>query len=157
MKKKRLVKSREQILAELQKSQDFNVKMAFVKDKFYPALIEASRSVDDAQSFLASLSTMMMQKFLGMMKEKKFVELGLADILDPKDDKYEKLIEMLDLFKDMTVFDAKELIEGMKQEIQLFINEELKDRKLDSLKTSWIDDYIGKNKTKPNDKKTNEK
>jgi len=145
MKKKRLVRNREQILADLRKSKEFNEKMDFVKNKFYPALIDASRSIDDAQSFISSLSTMMMQKFLGIMKEKKFSELGLKDILDPSDDKHDNLAAMLDLFSDMTVFDAKEIIEGMKQEITLFINEELKGRTLDTLKPKWIDDEVQSN------------
>ena len=140
MKKKRLVKNREEVLKDLQKSQDFRNKMIFVKNKFYPALIEASRSIDDANSFLSSLSTMMMQKFLGLMKEKKFADLKLTEILDPKDDKYEPLCAMLDLFKDESVFDAKELIEGMRTEVQLFINEEMKSRSLASLETKWIDE-----------------
>ncbi len=140
MKKKRITRTREQILHDLQKSSDFNRKMDFVKNKFYPALVDASRNIDDAQTFVASLSTMMMQKFLELMKERKFSDLKLTDILDPKDEKHDSLASMLDLFKDMTVFDAKELIEGMKQEITLFINEEMKGRTLDTLKTSWIDD-----------------
>ncbi len=139
-KKKKVIRNRAELMADLNKSKDFRDKMAFVKTTFYPSLLLASKSIDDAQFFLASLSTMMMQKFLDLMKEKKFVELGLVDILDPQDPKHGELSAMLDLFKDMSVFDAKTLIEGMKQEIQLFINEELKGRALDTLETKWIDE-----------------
>lgn len=139
MKKKRALRSKEEVLAQLKGNQDFQKKMEFVREKFYPALIKASRSIDDAQSFISSLSTMMMQKFLEVMKDTKFTDLKLVDILDPKDDKYEALKEMLALFDDQNVFDARELIEGMKSEISLFINEELKDRTLDTLKVKWID------------------
>ncbi len=137
---KRVIRTREQLVKELKKSKDFVEKMAFVKGQFYPALMLASKSIDDAQFFLTSLSTMMMQKFLDLMKEKKFIDLGLTEILDPQDPKHAELAATLDLFKEMSVFDAKTLIEGMKQEIQMFINEELKGRPLGTLKTNWIDE-----------------
>ncbi len=138
-KKKRVVKTREELMADLRKDKNFIEKMKFVREKFYPAVLKSSRNIEDAQTFLSSLATMILQKFLGLMKEKKFNELGLDKILDPKDEKHDALVEMLELFNDMSVFDAKELIEGMKQEIQLFINEEMRTRGLETLKTDWID------------------
>lgn len=139
-KQKRQNKTREQLIAELKGNQKFVEKMKFTREVFYPHLIQASKSIDDAVSFLASINTVLMEKFLSYMKDKNFGELKLVDVLDPKDEKYEQLKAMLELFSDKSVFEAKELLEGMKQEISLFINEENKTRQLSDLKTKWLDE-----------------
>jgi len=134
------VKTREELLKDLRKSPDFMKKMKFTKEVFYPQLIKASKSVDDASTFLASISTVMMQKFLEIMKEKKFSDLKLAESLDSKDEKYHELVDLLDLFKDDSVFDARDKVEGMKREIDQFIHDEMQVRQLSDLKPKWIDE-----------------
>ncbi len=136
---KRMIKSKEELLSDLKDNQDFQKKLEFAKNKFYPAVVEASKNIEDAQFFLSSLSQMMLQKFLDRMKTVKFSELGLTDILDKTDEKYESWKFALELFNEHTVFDAKDTIEGMKAELQMFINDELRERPLSSLKTKWID------------------
>ncbi len=142
MKTKRKFKNKEEVIKDLQKSQEFVKKMDFVKNKFYPALLGSSYSIDDAQSFISSLSTMIMQEFLQTMKERRMGELNLVSKLDEKEEKHDELVNLVRIFDDMTLFDAKELIEGMKSEISLFINQELKDRPLSSLKATWIDEMV---------------
>lgn len=139
-KSKRLNKTREQLLAELKGNQKFQEKMKFTREMFYPALVKASVSIDDAQQLLYMINTMVMEKFLGLMREKTFKDLAMEDKLNPKDPQYSNIKSLLDLFADMTVFDAKDLIEGMRNEINLFINEENKTRTLDQLKVKWIDE-----------------
>jgi len=137
---KRKNKTKAELIAELKGNQKFVEKMKFTKEVFYPALVSASKNIDDSLSFLTSINNIVMEKFLGYMKEKNFGELKLVDMLDPKDEKYEELKSMLELFSGKSVFEAKEFLEGMKQEIQLFINEENKTRPLSSLKTQWLDE-----------------
>lgn len=137
--KKKIFRKKEEILADLKKNKDFQEKMKFTREVFYPALCNASKNIEDATMFIGSISTVMMEKFLQLMKEKKFSELKLTDSLDTKDEKYNELKEMLDLFNDMSVFDARTYFEGMKSEISLFIQEENKDRPLSDLKTKWLD------------------
>ncbi len=132
------IKTREQLLKDLKNSPDFIKKMKFTKEVFYPQLIKASKSVDDASTFLSSISTVMMQKFLEMMKEKKFSDLKLTESLDTKDEKHAELVELLDLFKDDSVFDARDKIEGMKREIDQFIHDEMQTRQLSDLKPKWL-------------------
>lgn len=138
--KKRLTKSKEQLMAELKGNVKFQEKMRFTKEKFYPALIKATTSVDDALQNLSIINTVMMDKFLGFMKEKKFRDIDIYSNLDPKDPQYENLKEMLNLFDDMSVFDAKDLLEGMRNEINLFLNEENKVRQLSDVKPRWLDE-----------------
>ncbi len=139
MKKKQVHKTKAELIADLKKNKDWVEKMKFTREVFYPALCNASKNIDDAVSFLGSINSVMMEIFLGFMKEKKFGELDIISKLDKKDSKYTELAEMLALFDDYSVFDAKSLFEGMRTEIQLFTNEELKERSLDTLKTVWLD------------------
>lgn len=133
-------RTKEEIALDIKKQQDRVEKMTFVKERFYPALCKATTNIDDATMFLGSINTVMMEMFLGLMKERKMGELNLMTKLDPKSDKFEQLKELLSMFEDMSIFDAKSYFEGMKTEIQLFVNDELKTRPLESLKTLWIDE-----------------
>lgn len=112
---------------------------AFVKDKFYPELMATSLSIDDAKFLLGSFSNMIMQEFLALMREKKMSELNLVTKLDPESPQYEGYKKIVELFNDESIFNAKELIEGMKGEITMMIDNEMKERKLDTLKTNFLE------------------
>lgn len=133
------VRNKEELLKELRANAKFQEKMAFAKDVFFPKLVEATKSIDDASMFLSSINTVIMQDFLGRMKDVTIKDMKLTDKLDVKDEKYNELVELVSIFDDMSVFDAKELLEGMKAEISLFVQEELKERPLSDLKTKWLD------------------
>ncbi len=45
----------------------------------------------------------------------------------------------------MSVFDAKDAIEGMRGEIDTFIVDEMRERKLESLKVKWLDELVDVN------------
>ena len=139
-KSKRVVKSKEEILKELKANPEFTNKMQFIKKEFFPALCKASDNIADAQILLAGFNTTIMQQFLDLMKEKKLVDLTLGDKLDKESPKYKENLALLGLFYDMTIFEAKELIEGMKNELALFLEEESRNRPLTDLKTKWIDE-----------------
>lgn len=140
MKEKRVMKTKDELMVEMRNNQKFIEKMKFAKEKFYPAIIKASRNIDDASMFLSSINSIIMEKFLGEMKLKKLSDLKLIEVLDEKDEKYEDYKELLSLFDDFSVFDSKDYIEGMRNEIQLFISEEMKERTLDTLRTRWLDE-----------------
>lgn len=132
-------KSKEELISDLQKSAKWVAKMKFTREKFYPAIIDIDSSIDDTKMFISSINNIMLEKFLGFMKEKKFSELKLQDVLDKKDPKYDKYIALLDLFNDHSVFDAKDCIEGMKGEFDVFLTDELKERNISTLKPKWLD------------------
>lgn len=110
----------------------------FVKDKLYPAVVDATTSVEDAKMFLTSFSAMMMDVFLEQMKDMKFIDLKLHNKLNKTDPNYKHYIALLALFGNESVFNARELIEGMKSEIEMMIRNEMSDRKLESLKTNFL-------------------
>lgn len=135
-KEKKIFRKKEEILADLKKNKMFTEKMKFARERFYPALCKASSSVEDAQIFLSGFNTALMQSFLALMKEKKMGELDLVNKLAAATPQYKEVVA---LFDDYSVFDAKDQIEGMKNEISLFLSEEQRERPLSDLKTKWID------------------
>ncbi len=139
-KKPHLTKNKAELIADLQKNQDWVNKMIFVKTKFYPALLDLDSSVDDVKMWLSSVETVVMEKFLGKMKETKFVDLELKKVLVPTEDKYEKYIGILSLFDDMNTYDARDIIDGMRKEISQFEVDESRNKKLADLKTKWLDE-----------------
>lgn len=133
-------RSKEEILAKIKKTVQFQKNMSFIKEKFWPALCEASQNIQDASILLEGFNTQVMQEFLGWMKTVKISELKLHDKLDKDSPKYTENIALIELFQEMNVFNAKELIEGMRGEVQQFILDEMKTRPLTTLKTRWIDE-----------------
>lgn len=129
-----------EMLANLKNNAEWMAKMKFVKETFYPALCKATISIEDALSNLSIINTVILEKFLGRMKLVKLIDLDIYSNLSKTDPQYEGLQAMLSLFDDKSVFEAKELFEGMKSEIQLFLGEEQKKRTLDELATFWMDD-----------------
>lgn len=136
---KRVNKSKEQILSDLKNNAEFQKRMAFVKEKFWPALCEASANIEDAKILLTGFNNVVMQSFLALMKEKSIKDLNLGSKLDAMNDKFLENQKLLDLFTEMSVYDAKDYIEGMKAEIDTFLTDEMKERPLSSLKVKWVD------------------
>ena len=114
--------------------------MKFTKEKLWPALGGATTSIDDALQNLSIINSVIMEKFLSLMKEKKMSEIDIFTNLDPKDPQYEGLSTMLHLFDDMTIFDTRDFLEGVRNEINLFLSEENKNRKLSDLCPQWLDE-----------------
>lgn len=139
-KPKKMIRTREEILKDLKKNKKFQEKMKFTREVFYPALKEATTSIEDALQHLTIINNIIMEKALGFMQEKYMKEIELAKNLSIDDPKYQKMKEMIEIFDQFTVFDAKDMIEGMRNEINLFISEENKKRTLDQLETKWIDE-----------------
>lgn len=128
-------KSKEQIIAEMKVRKE----RKFARDVFFPILCQAITNIHDADIFLQSFSTMLMEKFLSLMKEKKFSDLDLASKLDIQSPQYTSIKQLIGIFNDMTVNEAQEHIDGMKDEIRLFYKEEMKKRPLSSLETLWLE------------------
>lgn len=135
-----LHKTKAELIADLKKSADFMSKMKFVKEVFFPALCKATTSIEDATSNLSIINSVILDKFLARMKDVKMKDINIYSNLSASDPQYENLKAMLELFDDKSVFEAKELFEGMKSEISMFLNEEQKERKLETLATKWIDE-----------------
>ena len=140
MKKKQVHLTTEQLIEQSRKKLEFEAKMKFIKEEFYPALCKATTSIEDAIQNLTIINSVIMEKFLAKMKEVTMRDIDIYTNLTPTDPQYEGLKALLELFDDKSVFEAKELFEGMKGEINLFLQDEQKERKLEDLKVRWIDE-----------------
>jgi len=139
-KQKIVVKSKEELLSEMKNNVHFIKKMKFVREDLFPALCDASDNIEDAKMFLSSINTVIMERFLERMKTLTFKDLQIIEGLDKDGDKFGQYQKLLALFDDVSVFDAKDYIEGMRSEIDVWIADELKERPMSSLKTTWIDE-----------------
>jgi hypothetical protein len=137
---KRINKTKEEIISHMQNVGKAKVQRKFVKEKFFPALCDATNSITDADMFLQSFSSMIMDTFLNLMKEKKFGEFDFVKKLDQSSPKFEEMKKLVSLFNDITLRESQDLIEGLKKEIQYFYRKELQSRKLESIDIEWIDD-----------------
>src|ERR1035437_4656092 len=132
-KKNKAKQSEAQKLQAIQRKEEFDVKLKFIKEQFYPALCKATTSIEDALQNLTIINSIMMEKFLGKMKETTMKDINIYTNLSMSDPNYEALKSMLELFDDKNVFETKEYFEGMRGEISLFLNDEQKERKLEDL------------------------
>lgn len=138
--KPRVNKSKEELLADLKKNADFQRKIKFTREVFYPALLKANPTVEDASTWLGGFNSAIMQAFLERMKDAKMKDLNLRLKLDAMSDNFLAFQDIVGVFDDMTVFQAKDHIEGMRGEIDVWKADEDRARPLAELKTKWIDE-----------------
>lgn len=135
---KRINKTKEQIELEMRNTQNLKRKRSIIMDTFYPALIEATVSVEEAESLVQAMGASIMGEVLKEAQQKKFSEISpkLLDIL-AKDERREEIKKLLATLEGETLFDAREIIEGMTNAIKMMVREEMQGRKLDTLKADW--------------------
>ncbi len=137
-KPKKPVRTKEQLQAEQKRLVEVSRQRKLVKEQFWPLLVASSDDVDDAQSFLGSLTSLIMQKSMELLKERTFGDLDLGKFMDPKNPHHEDLMKLINLFKNEPVFVVRDIVEGMKREIDMFVHNELKTRPLSSLKADFM-------------------
>lgn len=123
----------------LYKQQETKRKRAFAKQLLWPYLVENTKSIQDAKVFIQALSVAINQEFNNRKRTMKVDSLKLIGKLDPKNEKHDQYHKMLKMFGDETIFDALDLIDGMGNAIDSFINEENHTRPLSSLKETLLD------------------
>lgn len=132
-------KSKEQIANEMKASQNIKRKRSIIMDNFYPALMEATVSVDEAKALVQAMGSTLMGEVMKTMRERKFSEIleDVHKILCADGERKEEVRKLLESVKDESLFDAREIIEGMTNAIEMMIREEMSGRKLDTLKADW--------------------
>jgi hypothetical protein len=142
-KPKRENKSREQLIVEADNKKEVTRKRELIVDSFYPALIGATVSVDEAKSLVNAIGTLLMEEVLKTMRDRQFTEVieNLHANLCRDGERSVEIQALLDTLKGENLFVAREIIEGMTRAIETMIMEEMRSRKLDTLKTGW-DRYL---------------
>ena len=124
---------------ELLRKIEVTRKRNIVVDKFFPALKEASVSVDESKMLIGSMSSLLMEGVLKTMQERKFSEIipSMLERLCKDGERKEEVEKLLKVLEDENLFVAREIIEGMTRAIEQMVLDEMKGRKLDSLQANW--------------------
>lgn len=124
---------------QLIRDQELRRKRAIIVDKFFPALVEATISIDEAKMLLQAATSLIMEEVMQTMRERKFKEIKgrLVKKLCSNDERLLQIEKLLDIFDNETLFVSRELIEGMKAAIEQMTLDEMMNRKLDTLKPDW--------------------
>lgn len=142
-KKPRVNKSKEELIKEQENRTEVARKKDIIVNKFYPALVNATVSVDESKALINAMSTLLMEEVLKTMRERKFIEIMdiIAVKLCPDDKRVIEITELLSTLENENLFVAREIIEGMTRAIEAMITEEMRERNLDSLTPNW-DKYL---------------
>jgi hypothetical protein len=99
----------------------------------------SSENVEDAKNFTQAVTIAIRQAFNNKMRKSTVGSLKLQDMLDKNGPDYKRYKFVLDLFKDESIFDSLELIDGMTNAINAFVQKEMLKRKLDTLETDFLE------------------
>lgn len=136
---KRVNKTKEEIAHQMKNQQEIARKRKIIVEGFFPALVEATVSVDEAKMLIQAMSTLLMESVLKTMKERKFseIEVELLERLCPNDERKEEVKKLLSTITGENLFVSREIIEGMTRAIDTMILNDMKGRKLDTLNADW--------------------
>ncbi len=136
-------KGKKELEWELAKKKEIFRKREIVVNKFYPALIKATVSVDEAKALIQAMSTLLMENVLQTMKERQFADItsSLHTKLCTDGERTKEISELLQTLDGENLFVAREIIEGMTRAISAMETAEMRERSLDTLKTRW-DEYL---------------
>lgn len=138
-KPKRVNKTREELEVELNRTKVLEHKRLIIIEKFYPALVKATISVDESKALINAMGTLLMEEVLKTMKERSFSEIkdNLHKVLCQDGERSEEIRALLDSLEGENLYVSREIIEGMTRAIEAMITEEMRERKLDTLTPDW--------------------
>ncbi len=98
-------KSKEQVAEEMKQVSEIHRMRVFAKTRFYPFLIENTKSITDLKVFLQVMDTIVRAAFNDGMRTTTVGSLKLEEKISTTapDDQQKKYHEALDMFKDETI------------------------------------------------------
>lgn len=137
--------SKKSPLTKEQVERDFKRAQArkLIKEKFYPALVEATISVDEAQMLLQAAVGLIMEEAMEALRTTKMsmIRNRLVKKLAPNDERLLQIEKLMDIFNEQSLFEARGHLESMKAVIEQMKIDEMMKRKLDTLTPDW-DRYL---------------
>lgn len=139
MKKSPLTK--EQIEQDFKRAQTRKL----IKERFYPALADATVSVDEAQMLLQAAASLIMEEAMETLRSKEMKEIKTRIVrkLCPNDERVIAVENLISIFDDISLFDARGHFESMRAVLQQMVTDEMTKRKLDTMTPDW-DRYLVK-------------
>lgn len=136
-------KTQEQLVKEMENKKEIERKRDIIVNEFYPALIDATVSVDEAKALISAMGNVIMEDVLGTMKERKFEDIMIKvhGILTQDGERQDEIKRLLNTLKGENLYVAREIVEGMTRAIETMIMTDMRGRKLDTLNPDW-DKYL---------------
>ncbi len=130
---------------QLFQAQERAYERQFIKEKFFPALTTATKSVDEAGMLLQAMTSLIMEEALEVLKTKKIHEIQsrLVKKLCPDNERLLEIEGLIHLFEKQTLFKARGYLEGMKGVLEQCKIDEMQKRTLSSMEVDW-DRYLTK-------------
>ncbi len=124
---------------QIKRDSEIARKRKIIVDKFYPALVAATESIDEAKMLLQGIASLTMESVLHTMQERKFDDIydKLVSRLAPDDVRLLQIEQLLGTLRHENLFVAREIVEGMQRVITQMLHDEDKERKLSDLKPDW--------------------
>lgn len=140
---KRINKTKEQLVKEAENKKIVEHKKDIIVNKFYPALVGATISVEEAKSLIQAMGSLIMEEGLKAMRLRKFDEVApsIFKVLCADSQREQEIEKLLSTLYGETLFVAREIVEGMTGVIGVATATEMKGRTLDTLKVDW-DSYL---------------
>ena len=134
-KEKRVEKSKEDIAREFEVER----KKRIVVNTFYPALVDATISVDEAKMLVRAISSLMIEEVMKTMFERKFSEISpeLLSKLAPSGERKEEIEALLGTLEGENLFVAREIVEGMSNAIEQMVQDDLTSKSLKDFTPDW--------------------
>lgn len=128
-------RTKEQLMRDIEVAR----KRKIIMTEFYPALIQATVSVDEAKMLLQATVSLIMEEVLSTMKERKLSEIypRLLKKLCPEGVRQLEIEKWLGTIQGENLYVARELIEGATRAISQMLHDEELNRKLDTLTPDW--------------------
>lgn len=132
-------KTKEQIAGEMKRNQS----RTFIKESFYPALKDATISVDEAGMLLQATVALIMEEAMDTLRAKKMKEIRnrIVEKLCPDDERLLKIEALISLFDNQSLFETRGHLESMRALITQMQSDEMKSRGLDTMNPDW-DRYL---------------
>ncbi len=114
-------------------------KRDFIINHFFPALRDATISVDEAGFLLGGIVSLIMEEAMEALKTTRMrdVRQRIIEKLCPNDERVLSIGHLVTLFDGQTLFEARGNIEGMKQVVEQIKMDEMRSKKLADVKVDW--------------------
>lgn len=128
-------------LTKEQVAQDYKRAQArkLIKERFYPALVEATISVDEAGMLLQAATSLIMEEAMEKLRSTpmKDIKSRMVKKLAPNDERVLQIEKLLEVFDNHTLFDARWHFESMRAVLEQMKTDEFQKRKLDTMTPDW--------------------
>lgn len=133
----------DEIIRDMHNKKEVARKRKLITERFYPALSAATVSVDESKMLLSAINSVMMERVLATMKERKFSDIkkDVLAIITSDGERKSEISKLLSTLDSETLYVSREITEGASRAIEQMIMEDMRSRGLDTLKPDW-DRYL---------------